>query len=106
MQLWFLVFLALNLFRPPVDVWVEYIHPELETPVTAQASCVVKVPSGDIDADGRITIRDVLIALRKIVDREVVEWWELDRADLNLNGFLDVGDVVLILKRVLGSDAL
>ncbi len=54
------------------------------------------VPDGDIDRDGETTLRDVLLALRQVVNEEFIY-----SADMNLDGKLSLVDVICILKSIL-----
>jgi len=92
-----------GLIHSEMRIVVSYIDPSASYAWTSvEAVCAVRVPSGDFDLDGRVSIADVLKALRAVVYAEPVPGDALLRADMNLNGFLDIGDVTLILRRCVG----
>ena len=49
---------------------------------------------GDVDLDGQISVQDVLLVLRSILNRE-----SLDLSDLNNDGCCSLKDVVVLLKK-------
>lgn len=55
---------------------------------------------GDADGDGTVDVADYVVACNKWLGRDVNRYF-LDAADVNLNGYLDVADLVGITLRAL-----
>ena len=70
----------------------------------------VPVPDGDVDGDGRVTIRDALTILRLVVSNNKPTDLQLAHGDIgpllngkiNPKGKLEVVDAILILRKALG----
>ncbi len=62
----------------------------------------VSVASGDLNGDGRASVADTLRVLRYVLGLEVLPPADRDAADLNRNGRLDVGDIVISLRMAAG----
>ena len=67
-------------------------------------------PDGDVDGDGRVTIKDALTILRLVVYNQTPTNKQLARGDIgpllngkvNPKGKLEVVDAILILRKALG----
>ncbi|HEY3282258.1 MAG TPA: dockerin type I repeat-containing protein, partial [Armatimonadota bacterium] len=57
---------------------------------------------GDVNADGKVDIRDVVALLRMVVGFTTPTPDQVKAGDLDQNGSLDIGDVVKLLRRVVG----
>ncbi len=68
------------------------------------------LPSGDVDGNGRIDLRDVILALQIAVEKRVPKLEEIQRGDVaplingkpSPDGRIDIRDAVVILRRILG----
>ncbi|MGQ9525503.1 MAG: dockerin type I repeat-containing protein [Armatimonadota bacterium] len=79
-----------------------YLGTEALADVTA-----VRAPgvTGDVNGDGRLSISDIILALRAVVGLVTFGPEVVAVADVNSNGRLDIGDVVSLLRRVVGLPA-
>ncbi len=76
-------------------------------PLTLQATAGVTVrifpAKGDVNGDGRIDLVDLRLAHPAALGLLVLSPEELDRADLDGNGVVDMEDVALLCQLILGG---
>jgi len=65
--------------------------------VSAVFAPIPQVP-GDVTGDGRLSFDDVALALRFAVGVQTPSTEQTASADLNHNGAVDIGDVLLMLS--------
>jgi hypothetical protein len=71
-------------------------------PCSTSASTTITIPDGDVNGDGKFTIADVILTLRWVLQGFYPQPQALD-ADANRNGYPDIGDVLILLNRLLSS---
>jgi len=57
---------------------------------------------GDVNHDGVVDVRDVVLVMRHILDLEILEEAEQELADVNADGAIDVRDATLMMRKALG----
>jgi len=62
---------------------------------------ITPILMGDLDGDGINNLMDVLICIQFVMGMSELEEDELNRADVNYNGVIDIFDVLLIVDLVL-----
>jgi RHS repeat-associated protein len=63
---------------------------------------LTSAPTGDVNGDGRLSIADVVMALKATAGLIQLTPAQLNAADINRNGRMDISDVVTLLKKVAG----
>jgi Dockerin type I domain len=71
-------------------------------PATGAAPAAAVVNNGDINGDGLVDHRDVLLAQQIVLGITLAAPDQVARGDVHANGSLDVSDYLLIQQRVLG----
>ena len=64
----------------------------------------VKMPWGDANEDGEVTISDVVTVANYILERHIGHFW-FDAADVNGDGEISMGDLVAIVNIILNPDS-
>ena len=59
-------------------------------------------PEGDIDADGLITLKDVIMILQILTKIEYQQMNDIINIDINGNGRIDYGELLFVLKKLSG----
>lgn len=62
----------------------------------------IMLRTGDVTGDGKVTLLDVLVILRWVLDGQYPDLQRPD-ADFNQNGRADIGDAVLCLRQAIGA---
>jgi len=57
---------------------------------------------GDVNQDGLIDVRDVVMVMRHILELEALDETEKQLADVNADGAIDVRDATLLMQKSLG----
>ena len=57
---------------------------------------------GDVNDDGVVDVRDVVLVMRHILDLETLDETGQELADVNTDGVVDVRDAALIMQKALG----
>ena len=60
------------------------------------------VTYGDVNHDGVVDVRDVVLVMRHILDLETLGEAEQEMADVNADGEIDVRDDTLMMRKALG----
>ncbi len=60
------------------------------------------VTYGDVNHDGVVDVRDVVLVMRHILDLETLGEEEQELADVNADGEIDVRDATLMMRKALG----
>jgi len=60
------------------------------------------VTYGDVNHDGVVDVRDVVLVMRHILDLETLGEAEQELADVNVDGEIDVRDATLMMRKALG----
>lgn len=66
---------------------------------------VSPVPDGDIDGDGNTDVTDIVLLIWIILGNEEPDEYFPEAADMNLDGILDVLDVVMIVTQIMDTAA-
>ena len=92
-----------------------YLYAKIDDGTTAVcsyagSSVTSTLHNGDISADGKIDLSDVLAAMRVVLGQEVLTPWMLSHGDIapvvngvsQPDGVIDINDVLAILRKVIG----
>lgn len=62
---------------------------------------IEKGPKGDLDAKGYTDVTDVVAAINHVLGKRILKQNEKDLLDMNDDGELNVGDIILLVKNIL-----